>query len=136
MEYLPSSTTTTGNFDFLNSAFSQCDFQDCEFMEVDFSDLEAYQCQFKRCSFIKSMFNETEISQTIFRSCCFEESEFQQAHIHDCKFVDSQFRNIAPKGSPALLQDSKFINMANVITLQGIFDFDKIIAFLNSDPSY
>lgn len=125
---------TFENYDLVHTAFSQCDFQDCRFIGANLRELEAYECRFEKSTFIKSRFADADISQTMFSSCSFEEANFQQAYLNDCQFVDSQFRNIDTRGFPALLQDSKIINMGQAIPLQGGFDFDKVLAFLNSDP--
>ena len=123
---------TFDRLNFGSTAFSQCNFHKCTFIESNLNAAEIYQCKFDNSTFIKSDFSESEISETNFHCSQFEEASFAQAYLENCNFQDTKFKDTDTRGLCAIIVDSKFCIQGCSISLNGGFNFDKLLEFVNS----
>ena len=117
---------------FATTAFSQCKFEECTFLESNLDAAEIYQCNFEKSIFIKSNLGDSEIIETSFHWCQFEETSFAQAYLENCNFQDTKFKNLDTRGSSAYIEDSKISMPGWSISLSGGFIFDNLLEFVNS----
>lgn len=128
------SNCTFNKIDFAGSTFVNCDFNKCTFNESVLRRVEFASCSFQNCKIMDSNLDEVDVNETSFISCQFKTISLVAGYFIDCIIMECDFEEIKSYHLCALIVNSKVSKFTRSLNLEGDFNFNELLKFLESFP--